>query len=328
MERAYIYMQLPDSDEVVSLGALMVDQGRGSFVYNPAYAAQAGAWVPDAFNYALRRQPYPAIQTNAGIPGFIRDAAPDGWGQIVLNKAERGELSAIQYLLKSPNHDRAGNLMAGTTPKPPRGVGQAGIQRITHLEDFIAWADSVQGEKQPNVYTTPRAAMRLFKEVILPAVGLVLQHTQFLQLLGIDKGALRHHREVDLWIVDDFLNQRQGQLRLFDADVGLGGGGFVGLDDFGVGIPVFAIGGLDASHRQAAHACGAHGIAAIRGSSGALSTEITVAPRLASTHVHPPGDDPRSRTVSPGPGFTPAGARERAARHSHHGVTRYSAMPT
>ena len=31
------------------------------------------------------------------------------------------------------------------------------------------------------------------------------------------------------------------------------------------GIPVFAIGGLDASHRQAAHACGAHGIAAIRG---------------------------------------------------------------
>jgi 8-oxo-dGTP diphosphatase len=31
------------------------------------------------------------------------------------------------------------------------------------------------------------------------------------------------------------------------------------------GIPVFAIGGLDASHRQAAHDCGAHGIAAIRG---------------------------------------------------------------
>lgn len=160
MERAYIYMQLPDSDEVVSLGALMVDQGRGSFVYNPAYAAQAGAWVPDAFNYALRRQPYPAIQTNAGIPGFIRDAAPDGWGQIVLNKVERGELSAIQYLLKSPNHDRAGNLMAGTTPKPPRGVGQAGIQRITHLEDFIAWADSVQGEKPPNVDLTTRAAMQ------------------------------------------------------------------------------------------------------------------------------------------------------------------------
>lgn len=48
MERAYIYMQLPDNDEVVSLGVLMVDQGRGSFVYNPAYTAQAGAWVPDA----------------------------------------------------------------------------------------------------------------------------------------------------------------------------------------------------------------------------------------------------------------------------------------
>lgn len=31
------------------------------------------------------------------------------------------------------------------------------------------------------------------------------------------------------------------------------------------GIPVLAIGGLDASHMRAAHACGAHGIAAIRG---------------------------------------------------------------
>src|SRR5262245_387682 len=42
----------------------------------------------------------------------------------------------------------------------------------------------------------------------------------------------------------------------------------------------------------------------MRGSSGALSTLITRAPRLASTHVHPPGQAPRSRHSSPGFGRT------------------------
>ncbi len=70
-----------------------------------------------------------------------------------------------------------------------------------------------------------------FEEVVLPAFSLVFQHAQLLQLLGVDTRALRHDGEVDFRVIDDLLDQFERQLRLLDADVGLGGGGLVGLDD-------------------------------------------------------------------------------------------------
>lgn len=145
MARAYIYMQLPDSDEIVTLGRLEIVGASGEFVYSPEYA-ESGGWVPDAVHYPLRKEFYSGIGKNSGIPGFIRDAMPDGWGQRVLSKAAGAELAAIDYLLKSTNHDRSGNLMAGSTRKAPKGVGQSGIADLTTLEDFIAFADGVQGK--------------------------------------------------------------------------------------------------------------------------------------------------------------------------------------
>ncbi len=43
-------------------------------------------------------------------------------------------------------------------------------------------------------------------------------------------------------------------------------------------------------------------MAITRGSIGALSTAVTVAPSFASAQVQPPGEAPRSRQVSPGAG--------------------------
>lgn len=143
MRRVYVYMQLPGSLETVTLGRLDTRAGTGEFVYNPDYVAQGG-WVPDPIRYPLRNQVFQAITKNQGIPGFIRDAAPDGWGERVLLKTSDGALDATDFLLKSPNQDRAGSLMMGVAKTPPSGVGQAGISRLTALDEFIAFADNIQ----------------------------------------------------------------------------------------------------------------------------------------------------------------------------------------
>lgn len=46
----YLYMQMPDSLEVSTIGRLSVENNVGEFVYNPAHVA-AGGWVPDASRY-------------------------------------------------------------------------------------------------------------------------------------------------------------------------------------------------------------------------------------------------------------------------------------
>ncbi len=111
--------------------------------------------------------------------------------------------------------------------------------------------------------------MRLFKEVILPARRLVLQHAQVLQLFGINIGALRHDGEVDFRGLDDVLHQVQRQLGFLRRDirrgvgVGQADGDIVELLDVGIAD---LLGGLDLQGaRMETHAGGGHGDAAFIG---------------------------------------------------------------
>lgn len=140
MSRAYIYLRPPEASDLVTLGRLEVRGGQGEFVYHPDYVRRNG-WVPDAIRYPLRPQPYSGIRSNGGLPGFIRDAAPDGWGQKVLAYAARQELSGIDYLVQSSNADRSGSLLIGTT-RTPSSSGH--LDRLDRLEDFIAFAAGIQ----------------------------------------------------------------------------------------------------------------------------------------------------------------------------------------
>ncbi len=140
MTRAYIYMQPPGEAALVTLGRLEVKDGAGVFVYNPEYVKKAG-WVPDPIHYPLRPEPYAGIVTNQGLPGFIRDAAPDGWGEKVIACGDGPGLSGIDYLIRSSNVDRAGSLLIGTTRTP----SVAGLPaRLDRLEDFIAFVEGIQ----------------------------------------------------------------------------------------------------------------------------------------------------------------------------------------
>lgn len=142
MSRAYIYMEHPDSGEVLTLGRLTLKGKVGEFIYAPDYV-ERGGWVPDPINYPLRAEAYSGIAKNRGIPGFINDAMPDGWGERVLHRAFGPELAPIDYLLKSPNHDRIGNLMAGTTTTPAPGLGDGAIPTLKGLAKFVEACEAV-----------------------------------------------------------------------------------------------------------------------------------------------------------------------------------------
>jgi serine/threonine-protein kinase HipA len=142
MARAYIYMEHPETGQVVTLGRLIISNGVGEFTYDPDYVATKG-WVPDHIRYPLRALPFQGITKNRGVPGFINDAMPDGWGERVLHDLHRTDLDTIDYLLKSPNNDRAGNLMAGQSRHPPEGIGQEMLPTLKGLAPFIEATEAI-----------------------------------------------------------------------------------------------------------------------------------------------------------------------------------------
>lgn len=169
MTRAYIYMQPPGETELVTLGRLEVKGGVGEFVYNPEYVTQKG-WVPDPIHYPLRPEPYSGIVTNNGLPGFIRDAAPDGWGERVIAYSEGAALSGIEYLIRSSNVDRAGSLLIGTTRKPS-AAGRP--DRLDRLDNFIEFMEGVQSGDRLAPETVRAAKQRSSLGGLRPKVTLL-----------------------------------------------------------------------------------------------------------------------------------------------------------
>lgn len=137
MSGAYIYMECPLTGETVTLGKLSLASGVGRFVYAPA-AIEQGFWVPDPIRYPLSNRPF-TVRKNGGVPGFIDDAMPDGWGERLLRRTMQGRLDPIQLLLKSPNEDRAGNIMAGEQKTPREGIGEKPMKMldVKGLDRFI-----------------------------------------------------------------------------------------------------------------------------------------------------------------------------------------------
>jgi serine/threonine-protein kinase HipA len=142
MSRAYIYMEHPETGEVITLGRLTLKGKLGEFLYAPDHVARGG-WVPDPINYPLRAEAYTGIVKNRGIPGFINDAMPDGWGERLLHRAYGQELGTLDFLLKSPNNDRVGNLMAGSATTPAPGLGDGAVPTLKGLAKFVAACEAV-----------------------------------------------------------------------------------------------------------------------------------------------------------------------------------------
>lgn len=148
-ERCYVHIQLPGTLEVVPCGVverrtLPAGGVLGRFAYARSYLARRDALAIDPIHLPLR----PGAQETAklgGVFGAIRDAAPDAWGQYVIErKLGRFDLTVIDLLLHSPE-DRIGALSFGRTPDPPAPVWT--FNRVLALPDLLAAAARVEADR-------------------------------------------------------------------------------------------------------------------------------------------------------------------------------------
>ncbi len=88
-QRAYVYLQLPQSLEVGTAGLYKSNflQGvaTGTFVYNPGYLKRADAVPLDPYELPLAPRRMQTVKLK-GIFGALRDASPDAWGRRIIDK--------------------------------------------------------------------------------------------------------------------------------------------------------------------------------------------------------------------------------------------------
>lgn len=152
--QVYVYIQLPDTLEPVPAALLKVTRQRdgtyiGRFRYGDRYLERKNAVALDPFQLPLGKDVGEFTKLK-GIPGAVRDAAPDAWGRRVIeHKLQRdpADLEELDYLLYGPQ-DGAGYLSFGLNRDPPSP--RRPYNRTHQLADLIAAAEAVEeGRRVP-----------------------------------------------------------------------------------------------------------------------------------------------------------------------------------
>ncbi len=163
-QRAYVYLQLPQSLEVVTAGfyELNFPQGvpTGSFVYNPAYLQRADAVPLDPYELPLAPRRVQTVKLK-GIFGPLRDASPDAWGRRIIEKhTGRTDLTEVDYLLHSPE-DRAGALSFGRDKVPPAPIRK--FNQVIQLETLLAGAEQFMEDEAAGKPGVPEQMLELLQ---------------------------------------------------------------------------------------------------------------------------------------------------------------------
>lgn len=156
----YVHIQLPGTFRVVPCGLferriLPGGEAVGRFAYGRSYLERPDAVPVDPLHLSLRAgtQETPRLQ---GVFGAIRDAAPDSWGQYVIERRlGRTDLSIVDFLLNSPE-DRIGALSFGRSPEPPTPVWD--FNRVLQLPELLTAAERIEAERAAGAAATPIAA--------------------------------------------------------------------------------------------------------------------------------------------------------------------------
>jgi len=152
--QAYVYVQLPGTLNTVPAALLKVEKlPDGTFVgrfrYGDRYLERKDAIAFDPFELPLGDTVH-EFTKQKGIPGAVRDAGPDAWGQRVIeHKLERspGDLEEIDYLLNGPQ-DGAGYLSFGSKSEPP--APRRRYNRTHQLAELVAAAQAIEeGRRVP-----------------------------------------------------------------------------------------------------------------------------------------------------------------------------------
>nr|AYM52324.1 hypothetical protein [Hyalangium minutum] len=137
----YVYIQLPDSLDIVTCGRFVQQNGVGRFVYGRSYLSNPRAVELEKFALRLREGTFTTAKLG-GIFGALRDASPDAWGRTVIQRQlGRADLTETDFLLHSPE-DRAGALSFGKSPTPPALVHQ--FNKVLRLNLLLEEAERIE----------------------------------------------------------------------------------------------------------------------------------------------------------------------------------------
>jgi serine/threonine-protein kinase HipA len=114
----------------------------GRFVYGQVYRGRPDAVALDPVHLPLAPTTYETA-TLGGLFGALRDAGPDAWGRLVIERMSgHAALHELDYLLESPE-DRAGALSFGLAQDPP--APRREFNRTAQLEDLRKAAALIEG---------------------------------------------------------------------------------------------------------------------------------------------------------------------------------------
>lgn len=134
----FVYLQMPASLEVVTCGrfdltSLGPGSGAGRFVYSRRYRSRADAVAIDPIDLPIEDVTFETANLG-GVFGVLRDALPDAWGRLAIERVlDRSESSEVELLLQSPE-DRVGALSFGLAQDPP--VPARDFNRIIQLGEL------------------------------------------------------------------------------------------------------------------------------------------------------------------------------------------------
>jgi len=114
----------------------------GRFVYGRVYRSRPDAVALDPVHLPLTPTTYETAALG-GLFGALRDAGPDAWGRLVIERMSgHGALHELDYLLESPE-DRAGALSFGLAQNPPAPRHE--FNRRVQLEELRKAAALIEG---------------------------------------------------------------------------------------------------------------------------------------------------------------------------------------
>lgn len=121
-KQCFVYITLPGQTETVTAAKYELTNrdgvAIGRLVYGKSYLARSDAVELDPVELRFGSTIEPTTKFN-GVYGALRDASPDYWGRLIIERAQdAAKLDEMDYLLNSSNA-RAGALSFGLNNAPP-----------------------------------------------------------------------------------------------------------------------------------------------------------------------------------------------------------------
>lgn len=147
----YVYLQLPGSDEWVTVGkwAKRAEDKAGTFIYAPSYLAARHPWSIDPENLPLIADTTYLAYRYHGLHDVLRDACPDAWGRALINRREglTHDAQDVVYLEKAGNSDTWGALAVGSSKKP--AIANLKTPRLSQLDALVKELQAISSHKPP-----------------------------------------------------------------------------------------------------------------------------------------------------------------------------------